>query len=123
MQGQSMMKSVLSLGNPETNFSSQKFDYSQPFVSLFTFLIFGTAAIVKINSLVNQPSFVFQACVSYPYVVDSYYGGVLTGYASNANVSFLYGLQLYNIYETYAHQHDKLTQQILSICFGLVSDI
>jgi hypothetical protein len=123
MQDQSMMKSVLSLGNPETNFSSQKFDYSQPFVSLFTFLIFGTAAIVKINSLVNQPSFVFQACVSYPYVVDSYYGGVLTGYTSNANVSFLYGLQLYNIHETYAHQHDKLTQQILSICFGLVSDI
>ncbi|GJN31749.1 hypothetical protein PR202_gb20185 [Eleusine coracana subsp. coracana] len=51
-----MMKSVLSLGNPETAFSSQKFDYSQSF-----------------------------ACVSYPYAADSYYGGILTGYTSHAN--------------------------------------
>ncbi|GJN40852.1 hypothetical protein PR202_gn00263 [Eleusine coracana subsp. coracana] len=51
-----MMKSVLSLGNPETAFSSLKFDYSQSF-----------------------------ACVSYPHAADSYYGGILTGYTSHAN--------------------------------------
>ncbi|KAK3151879.1 hypothetical protein QOZ80_3AG0251930 [Eleusine coracana subsp. coracana] len=56
MQDQSMMKSVLSLGNPETAFSSLKFDYSQSF-----------------------------ACVSYPHAADSYYGGILTGYTSHAN--------------------------------------
>ncbi len=29
----------------------------------------------------------FQACVSYPYGTDPYYGGVLTGYTSHAFVS------------------------------------
>ncbi|KAF8728962.1 hypothetical protein HU200_018264 [Digitaria exilis] len=52
---QSMVKSVLSFGNPEAAFSPPKFDYSQTF-----------------------------ACSS--YTADPYYGGVLTGYASNAIV-------------------------------------
>uniref|UniRef100_A0A0A9GKR9 Nuclear transcription factor Y subunit n=1 Tax=Arundo donax TaxID=35708 RepID=A0A0A9GKR9_ARUDO len=54
---QGMVKSVLSLGNPEATFPPPKFDYSQPL-----------------------------ACVSYPYAADPYYGGVLTGYTSNAVV-------------------------------------
>ncbi|XP_062215367.1 nuclear transcription factor Y subunit A-3-like isoform X3 [Phragmites australis] len=54
---QGMVKSVLPLGNPEAALSPPKFDYNQPF-----------------------------ACITYPYAADPYYGGVLTGYASNAIV-------------------------------------
>ncbi|KAL6650122.1 hypothetical protein ACP70R_014346 [Stipagrostis hirtigluma subsp. patula] len=54
---QGMVKSVFSLGNPETDFPPPKLDYSQPFT-----------------------------CVSYQYAADPYYGGVLTGYTSNALV-------------------------------------
>ncbi|KAM0914641.1 hypothetical protein ACQ4PT_011383 [Festuca glaucescens] len=50
-QEHGMIKSALSLGNPESAFSPTKLDYSQSF-----------------------------ACVSYPYATDPYYAGVLTGY-------------------------------------------
>lgn len=52
-----MIKSALSLGNPESAFSPTKLDYSQSF-----------------------------ACVSYPYATDPYYDGVLTGYTRDKSV-------------------------------------
>ncbi|XP_051214719.1 nuclear transcription factor Y subunit A-1 [Lolium perenne] len=56
-QEHGMIKSALSLGNPESAFSPTKLDYSQSF-----------------------------ACVSYPYATDPYYGGVLTGYTREKSV-------------------------------------